>query len=88
MNKKTGNFYSTTEVAQLLHISREAVFKKIQKGQLRAEKIGRNYAILKEDLDAYLGTSLTPEKKEQINKVVKRAVDEYGVTFRRLGKEE
>ena len=38
-------FYSTTEAALLLGISRVAVLKRIKKGTLPATRIGRNYGI-------------------------------------------
>ena len=41
----------TTEAARILGISRIAVFKKIQKGQLEATKIGRNYVIDRRNLE-------------------------------------
>jgi len=42
MSKK---LLSTSEVARILGISREAVLKKITSGKLHAKKIGRNFAI-------------------------------------------
>ena len=77
--------YSSTEVAKILGISRIAVFKRIQKGQLKAERIGRAYAIAGADI---LGEQHLPVHiKADIEAVVKRAVHEYGEAFRRLGKE-
>ena len=37
--------YSLTEVAKILGVSRVTVFNKIQNGELKAHKIGNNYAI-------------------------------------------
>ena len=88
MVKKTKEFFSVPEVAKIMHISRVAVFKKIKSGILPAEKIGRNYIISSEQLDTILGLSVSADQKKNIEAVVKRAVKEYGVTFRRLGKEE
>ncbi len=45
------NLIGTTEAARILGISRIAVFKKIQKGQLEAAKIGRNYVIDRRNLE-------------------------------------
>lgn len=44
-------FYTTTELAKILKISRVAVFNKIKRGEIKAQKIGRNFVIFKEDLD-------------------------------------
>ena len=88
---KKAIFVSITELAKILGISRVAVFKKIQKGQIPAEKIGRSYAISMEHVtDIVQGTStkiLSEEKKNEIKKAVERVVKEYGETLRLLGKE-
>lgn len=83
----TKNYYSTSEVAQILHITRVGVFKRIQSGKLKADKIGRNYIVSHEVLTEALGRSLGKGKKENIEKAVKKAVKEYGQVFRLLGKE-
>ena len=88
MKKEVKEYFSAVEVAKIMHISRIAVFKKIKTGRLRAEKIGRNYIIARADLEAALGTVVSLEQKKEIEKIVKKAVKQYGVTFRRLGKEE
>jgi excisionase family DNA binding protein len=49
-------FYTTKELAELLGISRVAVFNKIKKGDIKAQKMGRNFIIFKkdvEDVDAF-----------------------------------
>ena len=84
MNKNT---LSTKELAQLLGISRVAVFKKIQKGEIRAEKIGRNFVIDKKSLPEILGSVLTEAKKKKIEDAVKKTVKEYGETLKLLGQE-
>ncbi|OGG69301.1 hypothetical protein A3F27_01405 [Candidatus Kaiserbacteria bacterium RIFCSPHIGHO2_12_FULL_53_13] len=88
MNKNPEkSHFSTSEIAKLMGVSRTAVFKKIKEGKIKAEKVGRNYIIRKKELEAILGMFITPAKKEEINNIVKRAVKEYHVTFRRLGRE-
>ncbi len=81
------NFLSTSEVAKLLGISRIAVFKKIKLGKIRAKKIGRNFAIAKNDLPEVLGVVLQNSKKQEIEEAVKKTVKEYGETLKLLGKE-
>ena len=78
---------STIEVAKLLGISRIAVFKKIKLGQIKAERVGRNFVIHKNDLPQILGEALSKDKKEFIEKAVKKTVKEYGETLKLLGKE-
>lgn len=47
---KSKKFYTTAELAKLLGISRIAVFNKIKKGLIKAQKMGRNFVIFKKDI--------------------------------------
>lgn len=80
-------FLSTSEVAKILRLSRIAVFKKIKNNQLKAEKVGRNFVVRQNDLSEYLGESIGPERKKEIDVAVKKATKEYKETFKLLGKE-
>lgn len=86
---KKAIYISITELAKMLGISRVAVFKKIQKGQIPAERIGRSYAISVEHVNEMMQTSgvLTEDKKREIDRAVEKVVKEYGETLRLLGKE-
>ena len=86
-NKPKKEYFSTSELAHLLGVSRIAIFKKIKAGKIKAFKIGRNYIIPTEEFYTVIGTFLSPEKKKEMNDVVKKAVEEYGDTLRRLGDE-
>ncbi|OGZ62888.1 MAG: hypothetical protein A2998_00715 [Candidatus Staskawiczbacteria bacterium RIFCSPLOWO2_01_FULL_37_25b] len=44
------DFYTTTELASLLGISRIAVFNRIKKGTIKARKMGRNFVVFKKDI--------------------------------------
>ena len=81
------DLFSTTEIGQMLGISRIAVFKKIKAGEIKATKAGRSFVIHKNDVPAILGTALNNEKKASIERAVRRTVREYGETLRLLGKE-
>lgn len=84
MNKKPENTYlSTQQAADLLGISRTAILKRIKKGEINADKIGRNYIIHYGNLVG----ELSEDDKKDIKKTVKKAVKEYGETFKLLGKE-
>jgi len=78
---------STTELAELLGISRVAVFKRIRTGDIKARKVGRSFVIDKKDVPYILGTVLTGKEREEVTKAVKRTVKEYGKTLELLGKE-
>lgn len=80
-------YISTTEAAKILSISRIAVFKKIKNGQIKAQKVGQNYIIDKNQLLGIAGGFLSPERKKEIDEAVKKVVKEYGETLRLLGKE-
>lgn len=79
--------YSTIEAAKILRLSRVEVFRKIKAEKIKAEKVGRNYVIAHEDLMKALGKIVGSTKKQNIENAVKKAVKEYGKTFKKLAKE-
>lgn len=80
-------YLTTTELARLLKVSRVAIFKKIKSGKVKGFKIGRNYVIPTEEFLRAAGTFVSENKKSEIDKIVKKAVKEYGETLKRLGEE-
>jgi excisionase family DNA binding protein len=84
MEKK---FITIPELAKVLGLSRIAIFKKVKNGEIKATKIGRNYAIPIETLNLLLGKSLSRSEKKEIDFAVKRTVSEYGQALRLLGKD-
>ena len=76
------HYLSTMEVAKLLGISRIAVFKRIKKGDIKAIKIGKNYAIPVENVS---GKKLSQSEKQQIIAAVDKTVAEYGEVLKKLG---
>ena len=81
-------YLTVKEAADILGISRIAVFKKIKTGVLPAEKIGRNYAVPKSELKDFIPSKLSEDLKGRIAEGVERVVREYKETLVRLGKEE
>lgn len=77
-------YYSTSEAAKILGISRVAVFNRIKKGQLDAIKIGRNYLVEKEQLSPTKDKALSDKDKNLINKAVDKTLKEYGQTLKLL----
>jgi excisionase family DNA binding protein len=51
MKEKKG-YYSIAELAKKLDISRIAVFKRVQKGSIKAIRVGRSYAVPEEEVYA------------------------------------
>jgi len=49
------DYYSLTEVAQRLGISRQAVHKRIKRNKLKAMKVGTTYIISKEEIEKLKG---------------------------------
>lgn len=82
---KNKEFLTTSELAKLLGVSRIAVFKRIKKGEIKAERIGRNFVIRKKDLGIILGKSLSKKNKLEIEKAVKKLVKEYKEALVLLG---
>jgi len=84
---KQKNFYSTAELAEKLGVSRVAIFKKIKTGKIKADKIGRNYIIPKEEFESILGLFVSADKKREFDADVKKVVKEYKDALDMLGKE-
>ena len=80
-------YLTIPQLAELLGISRIAVYKKVKSGQIKAIRIGRTYAISKKVISHILGKELTPQLKKKIDKAVKKTIDEYGEVLRLLGRE-
>ena len=78
-------FISIQELANILGISRIAVYKKVKKGQIKAVRIGRSFAIPRKYLDSILGKTLKDSQKKEIDAAVKKTVREYGDTLKMLG---
>ena len=80
-------FYSTNEVAKIVGLSRQAIFKKIKSGKIKANKIGKSFIIPRTELPKILDRTVSDKSKNEISVTVKRLVDEYGETLKLLGKE-
>ncbi|MFH1683956.1 MAG: helix-turn-helix domain-containing protein [Candidatus Margulisiibacteriota bacterium] len=85
--KKNNKYISLPELAKLLGISRIAVYNRVKRGEIKASKIGRNYAIPRHYVESILGKTLKEKEKETIDKAVKKTVKEYGKVLKLLGRE-
>lgn len=84
---KKSEYISISQYAEILGISRIAVYKKIKKGQIKAIRIGRSFAIPKKYLNNIIGRSLSEKDKKLIDEAVKKTFKEYGVVLKLLGRE-
>jgi excisionase family DNA binding protein len=85
MNEK--KYITIPELAKILGISRVAVYKKVRKGQIKATKRGRNYAIARKYVANILGKELGEEDKREMDKAIEKTVKEYGEVLKLLGAE-
>ncbi len=84
---KKGEYITIPQLAKILGISRIAVYRKVKKGQIKAVRIGRAFAIPQKQIAAILGKTLRKEDKKEIEDAVKKTVSEYGQTLKLLGLE-
>jgi excisionase family DNA binding protein len=78
-------FISIQQLADVLGLSRIAVYKKVKKGQIKAIRVGRTFAIPYKYVDSISGRVLKDKEKRQIEKAVRKTVREYGETLKLLG---
>lgn len=84
----SNNFLSTSQVAELLNVSRITIFRWIKEGTLKAHKVGRNYVVSQEEFRKHVGKQpLSEDEKNNIEKLVEKVVTDYGETIRMLGSE-
>ena len=84
---KNNEYLTIKELADILRISRIAVYKKVKKGQIKAVRIGRNFAIPRKYISHILGKVLNDKDKHDIDKAIKKTVKEYGEVLKLLGRE-
>lgn len=81
------DFYTVKQIADILGVSRIAIFKKIQKGSIKAKKIGKTYYIPREELEGVVYSDLSDKLKNEIEHGVRKVIREYGDLLKMLGKE-
>lgn len=80
-------YISIAQFANVLGISRIAVYQKIKKGQIKAVRIGRSFAIPRKYLTDITGRTLGEKDKKIIDEAVKKTFQEYGELLKLLGRE-
>jgi excisionase family DNA binding protein len=87
MKQQAKQYYSVNELAQVLGLSRIAVFKKIKAGRIPATKVGRAYVVLAADVVDLVGKEVGEAGRRTIDTAVKKVVHDYGEALRLLGSE-
>ena len=82
-----GDMKTIPEVAKELGISRVAVFNKVKKGQIPAERIGRFYVISTDTVKSLTQNANKQQNLDWIEEAVKKVVREYGVVLKWLSLE-
>ena len=80
-------YISIAQFAKVLGMSRIAVYQKIKKGQIKAIRIGRSFAIPKQYVTDITGKTLSEKDKEIIDEAVKKTFQDYGELLKLLGRE-
>lgn len=83
---KEKEYITIPQLAKILGLSRIAVYKKVKKGEIKAIRIGRNFAISKKYIAGIEGKTLRDKEKKEIDKAVRKTVKEYGEVLELLGK--
>ena len=79
-------YVTVPQLAKKMGLSRVAVYQKVKRGQIRANKVGRVYMIPAEEAHSVLSGQPTASDKKLIRAVVRRAVREYGPVLEWLSK--
>ncbi|UCF79225.1 MAG: helix-turn-helix domain-containing protein [Candidatus Eiseniibacteriota bacterium] len=80
-------YITIPELAELLGVSRIAIYRRVKKGQIPAVKIGRTYAITDRTIIDILGKRISAKGRKRIDAAVRRTVREYGEVLKKLGRE-
>ena len=90
-------FYTITELATLMGISRIAVFNQVKLGKIYAIRVGNSYVIPSEEAEKAITLrktaqklgreSLSVQQRRKIDAGVDKAVDQYSDVLERLGKD-
>lgn len=85
MGSNPTKMLSVTQVAKILGISRTHVLRKINAGEIQAQKVGRSFIINEESLPG-IYRPLTEQDKKQVKEAVDKTFEDYGDVIRKLGK--
>jgi len=79
-------FYTTSQAAKILGLSRMQITRKIHKSEITAIRVGRSFLIPKDQLNPIFRPSSESDLRK-IDEGVIKTVKEYGDVLKKLGKE-
>ena len=89
MKKKL--YLSIPELARQLGISRIALYKKVKSGEIKATRIGRNFAIPVDYIQKHIvelqDVPLDPQEQLTTERIARHISAEFGLILTKLGKE-
>ncbi len=75
----TNDYYSTSETASILHVSRITVFNWIKKKTIASKRFGNNHLISKEEVERLRdGTIIAEHDKSTLRAFVNTLIRDYG----------
>lgn len=77
-------FITVPQLAKIMGLSRSQVFRKVQAGEIPAQKIGRIFVVSKDYVDALTG-EISSKDEKVIKKGVNKTLKEYGEVIKQLG---
>lgn len=83
MGSKKEKILSVVEVARMMGISRTQVLRKINKGEIQAQRVGRAYIIPASGLTG-IYRPLSDQDKKDVETAVEKTLKEYGEVIRKL----
>jgi len=85
--EETSKYLTISELANILGVSRIAIYKRIKSGEIEAERAGNIYIIPKSTVAEIFGEKISAYWKKVIDKAVHKAVTDYGEVLMKLGDE-
>lgn len=86
MGYKKKEFLSVAEAAKLLGISRMHVVRRIRKGEIEVIRVGRAYAIDRNQLGGIF-RRISEKERGEVKRAVEKVLSKYGDVIRKLGAE-
>ena len=80
-------YITIPQLAKMMGVSRVTVYRRVKSGEIKASKVGHDYIVDDKEIQRLLSQDITAADKRKIDKAVKKTVEEYGETLKRLGKE-